>query len=34
MAWGYGHCAIPAAAQVQAVTDLANWRQTGIKPNN
>ena len=34
MAWGYGHCAIPAAAQVQAVTDLAHWTQTGIRPNN
>ena len=33
-AWGYGHCAIPAAAQVQAITDLATWATTGIKPNN
>jgi len=33
-AWGYGHCAIPAAAQVQAITDLATWVETGIKPNN
>jgi pimeloyl-ACP methyl ester carboxylesterase len=33
-AWGYGHCAIPAAAQVQAITDLASWVETGIKPNN
>jgi pimeloyl-ACP methyl ester carboxylesterase len=32
--WGYGHCAIPAAAQVQAITDLANWVATGIKPSN
>ena len=32
--WGYGHCAIPAAAQVQAITDLATWAATGIKPNN
>jgi pimeloyl-ACP methyl ester carboxylesterase len=32
--WGYGHCAIPAAAQVQAITDLASWVETGIKPNN
>ena len=34
LAWGYGHCAIPAAAQVQAITDLASWVETGIKPNN
>jgi pimeloyl-ACP methyl ester carboxylesterase len=34
MAWGYGHCAIPPAAQVQAITDLASWVETGIKPNN
>jgi pimeloyl-ACP methyl ester carboxylesterase len=34
VAWGYGHCAIPAAAQVQAITDLASWVETGIKPNN
>ena len=33
-AWGYGHCAIPAAAQVQAITDVASWVATGIKPNN
>ena len=33
-AWGYGHCAIPAAAQVQAITDVASWVETGIKPNN
>ena len=33
-AWGYGHCAIPASAQVQAITDLATWAATGIKPNN
>ena len=32
--WGYGHCAIPAGAQVQAITDLATWAATGIKPNN
>jgi len=32
--WGYGHCAIPAAAQVQAIADLANWVETGTKPNN
>jgi hypothetical protein len=33
-AWGYGHCAIPPAAQVQAVTDLATWVKTGVKPAN
>lgn len=33
-AWGYGHCAIPLAAQVQAITDLSNWVETGVKPNN
>jgi len=31
-AWGYGHCAIPTAAQVQAITDLATWVATGVKP--
>jgi pimeloyl-ACP methyl ester carboxylesterase len=31
-AWGYGHCSIPSSAQVQAVTDLATWVETGIKP--
>ena len=30
----YGHCAIPAAAQVQAITDLAAWATTGVKPAN
>ncbi len=34
LAWGYGHCAIPAAAQVQAIHDLTSWLDTGIKPNN
>jgi fermentation-respiration switch protein FrsA (DUF1100 family) len=33
-AWGYGHCAIPAAAQVQAVNDLAAWVETSVKPAN
>lgn len=33
-AWGYGHCVIPAAAQVQAITDLATWVATGVKPAN
>lgn len=31
-AWGYGHCTIPVAAQLQAITDLASWVQTGVKP--
>jgi hypothetical protein len=31
-AWGYGHCTMPAAAQVQAITDLATWVATGVKP--
>ena len=33
-AWGYGHCAIPNTAIVQAVTDLDTWVETGIKPAN
>jgi len=33
-AWGYGHCAIPSSAIVQAITDLGTWVETGIKPNN
>jgi pimeloyl-ACP methyl ester carboxylesterase len=33
-AWGFGHCAIPTSAVVQAVTDMASWVETGIKPNN
>jgi len=33
-AWGYGHCAIPTSAVVQAVTDMNSWVETGIKPNN
>jgi pimeloyl-ACP methyl ester carboxylesterase len=33
-AWGYGHCSIPASAQIQAITDLATWVETGIKPAN
>jgi pimeloyl-ACP methyl ester carboxylesterase len=33
-AWGYGHCLIPAAAQVQAIADLATWVTTGVKPAN
>ena len=33
-AWGYGHCAIPGAAQIQAVNDLAAWIETGVKPAN
>jgi pimeloyl-ACP methyl ester carboxylesterase len=33
-AWGYGHCAIPSSAIVQAITDLNTWVETGIKPNN
>lgn len=31
-AWGYGHCVIPPATQVQAITDLATWVTTGVKP--
>ena len=31
-AWGYGHCVIPPATQVQAITDLATWLATGVKP--
>ena len=34
MAWGYGHCAIAANVQVQAITDLATWVTTGVKPAN
>jgi len=34
LAWGYGHCAIPASAQVEAITDLASWVETGVKPSN
>ena len=33
-AWGYGHCSIPASAQIQAITDVAAWVETGIKPAN
>jgi pimeloyl-ACP methyl ester carboxylesterase len=33
-AWGYGHCAIPTTALVQAITDLNAWVETTIKPNN
>ena len=33
-AWGYGHCAIPTTAVVQAITDLNAWVETDIKPNN
>ena len=33
-AWGYGHCAIPAAAVVQAVVDVASWAETGVRPAN
>ena len=33
-AWGYGHCAIPSSAIVQAIADLGTWVETGIKPNN
>ena len=31
-AWGYGHCVIPPAPQVQAILDLATWVATGAKP--
>jgi pimeloyl-ACP methyl ester carboxylesterase len=31
-AWGYGHCVIPGSAIVQAITDVASWAQTGVKP--
>ena len=31
-AWGYGHCTMPAAEQVRAITDLAKWVTTGVKP--
>ena len=30
--WGYGHCKIPPVAQVKAITDLAGWVTTGVKP--
>lgn len=33
-AWGFGHCVIPAAAQIQALNDLATWATTGVKPAN
>ena len=33
-AWGYGHCKIPVAEQVRAITDLAAWVTTGVKPAN
>ena len=33
-AWGYGHCSMPASAQIQAITDLAAWVETGVKPAN
>ena len=33
-AWGYGHCSIPTSAQVRAITDLALWVETGVKPAN
>jgi hypothetical protein len=33
-AWGYGHCAIPVADQVKAITDLAAWVGTRMKPVN
>ena len=33
-AWGYGHCSMPPAAQIQAITDLATWVETGVKPVN
>lgn len=33
-AWGYGHCAIPTSAVVQAINDVASWAQTGVKPAN
>jgi pimeloyl-ACP methyl ester carboxylesterase len=32
LTWGYGHCSIPASAQIQAITDLATWVETGVKP--
>ena len=34
LAWGFGHCAIQPAFQVQAITDLATWVTTGVKPAN
>jgi len=34
LAWGYGHCVIPAVAQAQAISDLATWVTTGMKPAN
>jgi hypothetical protein len=34
LAWGYGHCAIQPPLQVQAITDLATWATTGMKPAN
>jgi pimeloyl-ACP methyl ester carboxylesterase len=30
----YGHCNFTVAEQVTAITDLAQWVETGIKPNN
>jgi len=30
----YGHCNFTVDEQIQAVTDLATWVATGVKPNN
>jgi len=30
----YGHCNFTVAEQVQAITDLAGWVETGVKPSN
>ena len=30
--WGYGHCKIPTFDQVNAITGLARWVTTGVKP--
>ena len=30
----YGHCNFTVGEQVQAITDLAGWVETGTKPNN
>jgi hypothetical protein len=28
----YGHCNLPVADQIRAITDLAAWVETGVKP--
>ena len=31
-AWGWGHCAIPNADRIKAITDMSAWVETGVKP--